>query len=65
MSDLIPQVPGEAAEAVPKAKRASKKVNDHTGKHGLPEAKDVDARTIKRAVLTKEGYVVPIANKKV
>lgn len=55
MSDqeIIPQVPGDNAEPEQKPRKAKEKAP------GLPEQSSVNPDKITRAVLTKDGYVVP------
>lgn len=65
--DLTPQVPGEAPEPVqepeakpePKAKTKAKPEADKPT--GLPDASTVNPEKISRAVLTRQGWVVPAA----
>lgn len=55
--DLTPQVPGETAatEAEPTKKKPAAKAKEP----GLPDQASINPEKITRAVLTKDGYVVP------
>lgn len=65
MSDqeIIPQVPGETSEQEqPKLTKAQEKAMAKAKDQapGLPEQSSVNPAKITRAVLTKDGYVVPL-----
>jgi hypothetical protein len=59
--ELNPQVPGEepTTEAAEPAKAAKPSKSD-----GLPDQSSVNQNKIPRAVLTKQGWVVPTAKPK-
>ena len=65
--DLTPQVPGEVSDTVPEAVEAPKKAPKAAKPapkpqaDGLPDMGDVDPEKIHRAVLTRQGWVVPAA----
>jgi hypothetical protein len=62
--DLTPQVPGEevqeeAAPEVVEPKPRAKGKAAAVKQDAIPDQADVNPDTIKRAVLTKQGWVVP------
>jgi hypothetical protein len=58
--DLTPQVPGETAE--PPANDVEPIKAKPT--KGLPDASSIDPKKIKRATLSKQGWVIPIKSEK-
>lgn len=69
--ELKPQVPGEEQEQDPVPEAEAAPAPKHKGRAkaeapvvGLPESDSVDPNKITRAVLTKQGWVVPIAKPK-
>ena len=59
--DLTPQVPGEApaVESAPEVPETPEAVASPAKPEGLPDASTIDPDKIQRAVLSRQGWIVP------